>query len=49
MDLKFKKLLLLTMEMNNANKLMIKASPTKIVDLQTYANVIDLNLILRLK
>jgi len=43
MDLKFKKLLLLTMKINNANKLMIKASPTKIINLQTYANVIDLN------
>ncbi|XP_022169050.1 odorant receptor 22b-like [Myzus persicae] len=42
MDNKFKKLLLLTMRMNNANNLMIKASPKKVVDLQMFANVISI-------
>lgn len=39
MDVKFKKLLFLTMQMNNANNLMIKASPKKIVNQQLFANV----------
>ncbi|XP_022160523.1 uncharacterized protein LOC111026702 [Myzus persicae] len=43
MDVSFKKLLLLTMQMNNANNLVIKASPTKIVDLQLFANIITMS------
>lgn len=39
MDLKFQKLILLAMYMNNANQLMIKASPKKIVNLQLFASV----------
>lgn len=39
MDLKFKKLVLLTMEMNNANQSVIRASPKKIINLQLYNNV----------
>jgi len=39
MDVKFKKLLLLTMRMNDANNLMIRASPKKVVNLQMFANV----------
>jgi hypothetical protein len=39
MDLKFKKLLLLTMRMNDANNLMIKVSPKKVVNLQMFTNV----------
>lgn len=39
MDLQFKKLLLLSMQMNDANELMIKASPNRVVNLQLYANV----------
>jgi len=40
MDMKFKNLLLLTMRMNDANNLMIKASPRKIINLQMFANVL---------
>ncbi|XP_025191437.1 uncharacterized protein LOC112591739 [Melanaphis sacchari] len=43
MDVKFKKLLLLTMQMNNANNLMIKASPKKIVNLQLFANIVTMS------
>ncbi|XP_060852031.1 uncharacterized protein LOC132930274 [Rhopalosiphum padi] len=43
MDIKFKKLLFLTMQMNNANTLIIKASPTKIVNLQLFANIITMS------
>lgn len=38
---KLKKILLLTMQINNANQLMIRASPNKIVNLQLFANVIN--------
>jgi len=40
MDVQFKKLLLLTMQMNNSNNLVIKASPKKFVNLQLFANVL---------
>lgn len=40
MDLKFKKLLLLAMWMNDANNLVIKASPKKIINLQIFASVL---------
>lgn len=40
MDVRFKKLLLLTMQMNNANNLVIKASPKKIVNIQLFTNVL---------
>ncbi|XP_026807283.1 odorant receptor 22a-like [Rhopalosiphum maidis] len=43
MDLKFKKLLLLTMRMNDANNLMIKISPKKVVNLQMFTNVISMS------
>eukprot|EP00102_Acyrthosiphon_pisum_P024879 XP_016662089.1 PREDICTED: uncharacterized protein LOC107884465 [Acyrthosiphon pisum] len=43
MDIQFKKLLLLTMQMNNANNLVIKASPKKIVNLQLFANIITMS------
>lgn len=39
MDLKFKKLVLLAMKMNNANHSVLRASPRKIIDLQLYNNV----------
>jgi len=39
MDLKFKKSLLLSMRMNDADKLMIKATPTKIVNLELFVRV----------
>jgi len=39
MDLKFQKLLLLAMRMNNADHIAIKASPKKIINLQLFANV----------
>ncbi|XP_029346487.1 uncharacterized protein LOC107884817 [Acyrthosiphon pisum] len=39
MDIKFKKLLLLTMRMNDANNFIIRASPSKVVNLQMFANV----------
>jgi len=39
MNLKFKKLLLLAMQMNDANQMMLKASPKKIINLQLFANV----------
>ncbi|KAE9531902.1 hypothetical protein AGLY_010104 [Aphis glycines] len=38
MDLKFKKLLLLTLQMNDANRMVIKASPRKIINLQLFAS-----------
>lgn len=41
MDLKLKKLLLLTMQINNANQLTIKASPNKIINIQLFANVFN--------
>jgi len=40
MDIQLKKLLLFTMQMNNANNEVIKASPKKIVNLQLFANVL---------
>jgi len=40
MDIKFKKLLLLAMQMNNANNLVIKASPKKFINLQLFDNVL---------
>lgn len=39
MNLKFKKLLLLTMQMNKANEIMMKASMKKIINLQLFASV----------
>jgi len=39
MDLKFKKLLLLTMQMNDANQIIMKASMKKIINLQLFASV----------
>lgn len=45
MDLKFKKLLLLSMQMNDADKLMIKATPTRIINLELFVKV-DNNLLL---
>lgn len=39
MDLKFKKILLLTMRINDANQITTKASMIKIVNLQPFANV----------
>lgn len=39
MNLQFKKLLLFSMRMNNANRLMLKASPKRVINLQFYANV----------
>ncbi|CAH1710664.1 unnamed protein product [Aphis gossypii] len=39
MDLKFKKLLLLSMQMNDADKLMIKATPTRIINLELFVKV----------
>jgi len=45
MDLKFKKLLLLSMRMNDADKLMIKVTPTKIINLEFFVKV-DNNLLL---
>ncbi|CAI6362424.1 unnamed protein product [Macrosiphum euphorbiae] len=39
MDLRFKKLLLLAMKFNNANKLKIKSTPNKIVNLQLFSSV----------
>jgi len=40
MDLKFKKLLLLAMRMNDANNLVIRATPKKIINLQIFASVL---------
>ncbi|XP_022176583.1 uncharacterized protein LOC111037989 [Myzus persicae] len=40
MDLKFKRLLLLTMRINDANQITMKASTKKIVNLQLFANVL---------
>ncbi|VVC31899.1 Olfactory receptor, insect [Cinara cedri] len=39
MDVKFQKLLLLAMCMNNANKLLIRASPKKTINLQFFSSV----------
>lgn len=39
MDLKMKKLLLLAMQMEDANKMMLKITPKKIVDIQLFSNV----------
>jgi len=39
MDLKFKKLLLLAMQMNKANEIMMKASMKKIINFQLFASV----------
>ncbi|XP_026807464.1 odorant receptor 46a-like [Rhopalosiphum maidis] len=41
MDLKFKKLLLFTMRMNDANQMVIRASPKRIINLQLFANIIS--------
>ncbi|CAH1736831.1 unnamed protein product [Aphis gossypii] len=41
MNLKFKKLLLLTMQMNDANRMGIKASPKKIINLQLFASIMS--------
>ncbi|KAE9535088.1 hypothetical protein AGLY_008380 [Aphis glycines] len=40
MNLRSKKMLLLSMQLNNANKLMIKITPNKIINLQFYNSVI---------
>uniref|UniRef100_A0A2S2PVC2 Uncharacterized protein n=1 Tax=Schizaphis graminum TaxID=13262 RepID=A0A2S2PVC2_SCHGA len=40
MDLKFKNLLLCTLRMNDANQMVIKATPKKIINLQLFANVL---------
>ncbi|CAH1716755.1 unnamed protein product [Aphis gossypii] len=40
MNLRSKKMLLLSMQLNNANKLMIKITPKKIINLQFYNSVI---------
>lgn len=39
MDLKFKKLLLSSMQLNDADKLMVKATPTKIINLELFVKV----------
>lgn len=39
MDMEFKRLLLLSMRMNDANKLVLKVSPKKVINLQFYASV----------
>jgi len=39
MDMKFKKLILLTMKMNNANHKVLKFTRTKIVDLEMFFKV----------
>jgi len=39
MDIKFKKLLLLAMKLNNANQLKMKATPNKVVNLQLFSSV----------
>jgi len=39
MDLKFKKLLLLTMQINDANQITMKVSTKKVVNLQLFASV----------
>lgn len=39
MDLKHKKLILLTMRMNGVNQIILKASPKKIINLQLFVNV----------
>ncbi|CAH1736829.1 unnamed protein product [Aphis gossypii] len=43
MDLKFKKLLLLTLQMNDANRMGIKASPKKIINLQLFAGIMSMS------
>lgn len=40
MNLKFKKLLLFSMQTNHVNKILLKASPRKTVDLQLFLNVL---------
>ncbi|XP_050439540.1 uncharacterized protein LOC126845011 [Adelges cooleyi] len=40
MDIRFKKLLILAMAMNNANQLKIKATPNRAIDLQLFLGVI---------
>lgn len=45
-DLKFRKLLLLTMYMNNANQTVIRITPKKIVNLQLFADVINYSALL---
>lgn len=42
MDLRFKKLLLVAMKLNNAHQLQIQATPNKIVNLQLFSSVIVL-------
>lgn len=42
MDMKFKKLLLLFMRMNYANQIKIKATPSKVINLQFFYNVMNL-------
>jgi hypothetical protein len=44
MNLIFKKLLLLTMQINDANRIIMKVSAKKIVNLQLFANV-NINLL----
>lgn len=42
MDLRFKKLLLVAMKLNNSHQLKINATPNKIVNLQLFSSVIVL-------
>jgi len=39
-DLKFKKLVLLAMRMNDANQIIIRVTPKKIINLQMFASVL---------
>ncbi|XP_050441407.1 uncharacterized protein LOC126846202 [Adelges cooleyi] len=41
MDMRFRKLLLLAMAMNNANQLKIRATPTKVIDLKLFLSVLQ--------
>ncbi|XP_050427203.1 uncharacterized protein LOC126837355 [Adelges cooleyi] len=41
MDIRFRKLLLLAMAMNNANQLKIRATPTKVIDLKLFLSVLQ--------
>lgn len=44
MNLKFKKIVLLAMQMNNATQLILRVSPKKIIDLQLFTNVNNINI-----
>lgn len=48
MEFRFKKLLLLSLQINDGNELIMKASPKRVINLQIYANVFIIEMAINL-